>query len=238
MLWDALTAISSTVSMVAFVLTAIYIRDQLKGQQKDRYLAVTNDLFTTWQSREFMEAQLWLIHSLAETNWRDFVGKHRGDQGEVAFHRVGSFYDRVGTLVRLGFVNEREILSTVGGYAIAVWNKIEPMVREARSLEHSALFEDFERLLPACRECYVPSLGGDARVSPFEVVQPADRVSRGDVKGRLDAGEPLTLLDVRQPAQAARDGRTLPNALLMPPDEVQGRYREIPVDREVVVLCA
>ena len=64
MSWDAVTAIASTVSMVAFVLTAVYLRDQLKGQQKDRFLAVTNDLFTTWQSREFMEAQLWLIHTL------------------------------------------------------------------------------------------------------------------------------------------------------------------------------
>ena len=84
----------------------------------------------------------------------------------------------------------------------------------------------------------MPSLGGDAHVNPFGVVQPAARVSRGDVKGRLDAGEPLTLLDVRHPAQVARDRRTLPHALLVPPDEVQDRYREIPVDREVVVLCA
>ncbi len=238
MCWNAVTAIASTISMVAFILTAIYIRDQLKGQHKDHYLAVTNDLFTTWQSREFMEAQLWLIHKLSETTWRDFVEKHRADYGEVAFHRVGTFYNRVGTLVRLGFVNEQEILSTIGGYAIAVWNKIEPMVREARSLENSALFDDFERLLPACRECYVPALGGDTRVSPFVVLQPADRISRADVLSRLDAGEPLTLLDVRQPAQVAREGRTLPHAFLIPPDEVPSRYGELPLDREVVVLCA
>ena len=99
MVWDAITAIASAVSMVAFVLTAIYIRDQLKGQQKDRYLSVTNDLFTTWQDRDFMEAQLWLIHRLQETTWPDFVAQHRCDYGEIAFHRVGSFYDRVGTLV-------------------------------------------------------------------------------------------------------------------------------------------
>ena len=238
MFWNAVTAISSTISMIAFILTAIYIRDQLKGQQKDRYLAVTNDLFTTWQGREFMEAQLWLIHALRETTWREFVEKHRGDHGEVAFHRVGAFYDRVGTLVRLGFVNEQEILSTIGGYAIAVWNKIEPMVREARTLEHSALFADFERLLPACRECYVPSLGVEAAVRPFEVVQRPLRISRGDVTRRLDAGEPLTLLDVRHPTQVAQAGRSLPSALLIPPDEVESRYRELAIDREVVVLCA
>src|SRR5205807_6095276 len=143
------------ISMVAYVLTAIFIRDQLRGQQKDRYLVVTNDLFTTWQDRDFMDAQLWLIHGLQETTWRDFVAKHRCDYGEIAFHRVGSFYDRVGTLVRLGFVNDREILETLSGYAIAVWNKIEPLVREARRIENSELFHYYEWLLPVCRDCYV-----------------------------------------------------------------------------------
>jgi len=53
MFWDAVTAVTSAVSMVAFVLTAIYIRDQLKGQRQDRYLSITSDLFGIWQSRDF-----------------------------------------------------------------------------------------------------------------------------------------------------------------------------------------
>ena len=238
MFWDAVTAISSTVSMVAFILTAIYLRDQLKGQQRDRYLHVTNDLYTTWQARDFMEAQLWLVHKLQESSWGEFVARHRGDYGEIAFHRVGSFYDRVGTLVRMGFVDGPEILSTVGGHAIAVWDKIEPLVREARALEHSELFDDFERLLPACRECYVPKLGGEARVAPFALEQPVARIGPAALKRRLDAGDRPILLDVRQPAQVAQDGRSLPHAVHIPPDELMARYDELPAGREAVVLCA
>jgi Rhodanese-like domain len=238
MYWDALTAIATAISMVAFVASAVYVRGQLAALEKARFLEVTNDLFNTWQSTEFVESQLWLLHRLEETTWESFVKTHRADRGEAAFHRVGSFYDRVGTLVRLGLVDEREILSTLGPYAIAVWQKIEPLVKEARRIENSVLFDDFERLLPACHECYVPALGRGGKVNPFSLVQPDDRISQAELKRLLKEGAPLTLLDVRKPDQVARHPETLPGAVRIPPDEVEGRYRELPPDREVVVYCA
>src|SRR5579863_1079123 len=100
MIWNIITAIATLVSMVAYIVTLLYIRAELKGLEKDRYLTVTNELYSIWQSKEFMDAQLWLIHKMKETTWEEFVAVHRGDVGEQAFHRVGSFYDRVGTLTR------------------------------------------------------------------------------------------------------------------------------------------
>src|SRR5437016_1912457 len=123
MIWSIITAVATLVSMIAYVITALYVRAELRHMDRSRFLQVTNDLFATWQSREFMEAQLWLLYRLEESNWEQFVQKHRGHIGEAAFHRVGSFYDRVGTLVRLRFIDDKEILSTIGAYAIAVWQK-------------------------------------------------------------------------------------------------------------------
>ncbi|MBM3459527.1 MAG: hypothetical protein FJX77_13480, partial [Armatimonadetes bacterium] len=159
MSWDAVTAIATLVSMVAFCATALFVWRQVQHMEDNRYLAITNELFAIWESRDFMDAQLWLLHRLEERTWEEFVRAHRADYGEAAFHRVGSFYDRVGTLVRLRMINEQEILSTLGPYAIAVWQKMEPLVREARAIEHSLLFDDFEYLIPACVRCYVPALG-------------------------------------------------------------------------------
>ena len=127
----------------------------MKGQQKDRYLAVTNDLFTTWQSREFMEAQLWLIHRLAETTWQDFVAAHRATRRDrLPPRRLVLRPDRdagPAGLIKSGKSSRRSgVTRSPSG------KKIEPMVREARFMENSVLFEDFERLLPACHECYVP----------------------------------------------------------------------------------
>lgn len=172
MIWTVITAIATLVSMVAYIITVYYLRTELKGLEKDRFLTATNELYTLWQSQDFMQAQLWLLHRLEATTWADFVQAHRGDTGELAFHRVGSFYDRVGTLVRMGLIDEQEVLSTMGGYAIAVWQKIGPLVQEARQIEHSSLFDDFEGLLPACHECYVPALGKNGQVNPFSLSQP------------------------------------------------------------------
>jgi hypothetical protein len=243
--WNAVTAIATVVSMVAFVLTALYVRGELKALEKDRYLAITSQMFAIWESREFMDAQLWLLHRLQEQTWEAFVRAHRGDAGEAAFHRVGSFYNRLGTLVRLGLINQREMLTTIGAFAIAVWQKIQPLVHEARRREHSTLFQDFERLLPACYECYVPTAGPTSEVRPFTLPDPdhrpdvsAPRITLAEFKRRLEKDQPLTVLDVRQPAQVAADPRTLPQAVLMPAGEVEGRHAELPADREVIVYCA
>jgi hypothetical protein len=240
--WDAITSIATVISTVAFILTALYVRAELKALEKDRYLAITSELFSLWESKEFMESQLWLLHRMQESNWTDFVRSHRADLGESAFHRVGSFYDRVGTLVRLRLVNKDEILVTIGPHAIAVWSKIRGLVEEARRIEHSTLFADFERLLPSCRECYVPSLGPEGRVHPFSLSQPAlrqvPRIERAEVKSRLDRGDSLGIVDVRRPEQVDAEPRGLPNAVWLPPENAAKRLDELPRDREIIVYCA
>lgn len=250
--WNEVTAIASAISTVAFIVTALYVRAELKALEKDRYLSITNGLFSMWQSQEFMEAQMWLLHKMEAETWEQFIERHRGDFGEAAFHRIGGFYDRVGTLVRMDLINEDEILSTIGGYAIAVWQKIEPLVREARRIENSVLFDDFEKLLPACYECYVPALGqGQAaqEVRPFSLPRRAEsavhirehptasRITVAELKRRLTRGAPLTLLDVRSEQQAAEHPKTLPGAIRMPLAALEARYTELPPDREVVAYC-
>jgi hypothetical protein len=235
--WNAVTAISSVISMIAFVATAIFVAGQLKAAEKNRFLQITSELYATWQSQEFMESQLWLMHRMEETTWEAFIGAHRADFGEQAFHRVGSFYDRVGTLVRMRLINEREILSTIGAYAIAVWRKIEPLVREARQLENSVLFDDFEKLLPSCYECYVPNLQVSQAMTPFSLPHDTPRTSIQALRKRLDRGDPVTILDVRQHEAAEADPRRLPGAVVMAPDTVAERGRELPKERDVVAYC-
>src|SRR5262249_1190910 len=40
-----------------------------------------------------------------------------------------------------------------------VWHRIQPLVKELRLRENALLFENYEMLLPECRECYVPGIG-------------------------------------------------------------------------------
>jgi hypothetical protein len=64
-----------------------------------------------------------------------------------------------------------------------------------------------------------------------------DRITAEDLKGMLDRGEPLTIIDLRHSLDALPDPRTLPGALRMNPDELKARQAEIPRDRGIILYC-
>lgn len=63
------------------------------------------------------------------------------------------------------------------------------------------------------------------------------RVTPADVKVKLDAGEPIVIIDLRHALEHESGGSTLPGALRMQPQELETRHREIPRDRDVVLFC-
>jgi peroxiredoxin len=156
--WQVVAEIATTVSTVAFAASAIVVVLQLRQAARERYFSVTAHLFEIWQSPEFQHDQLFLLHKLSSATWEHFCSLGRGDHAERAIHRVGGYYDRVGNLVRHGLIQKEDILPTIGGYAVAVWHRIEPLVKELRLRENAVLFENYESLLPECRECYVPGI--------------------------------------------------------------------------------
>jgi hypothetical protein len=157
--WTMVAGIGTAAYAVAFIVGLGLVLRQLGGQAKDRFVSATTDTFVIWEDDSFQQAIQWILYELKETTWKDFVAAHRGDYGERAFVRVGSAYNRIGYLVIYGFLgnNDRILLDSVAGLAIAVWQKIGPLVLEARLIENSTLFQDYERMLPRCYECYVPT---------------------------------------------------------------------------------
>jgi len=52
---------------------------------------------------------------------------------------------------------------------------------------------------------------------------------------RLESGTPPFMLDVREPEEMA-DG-VIPGSVNIQMDDVERRLRELPIDREIVVIC-
>jgi hypothetical protein len=149
--------VATIVSSIAVVASALFVVVQLRQAARDRYFTITSHLFEIWQSPEFRDDELYLLHKLPSQSWEQFIAEGRGERAERALHRVGGFYDRVGNLILHKLIDEDDILPTIGGFAIAVWERIEPLVQEARRRENAFLFQNFEAVLPTCHECYVPS---------------------------------------------------------------------------------
>ena len=63
------------------------------------------------------------------------------------------------------------------------------------------------------------------------------RITPGELKDKLDAGETLTIIDLRHPLDLLPDPRTLPGALRISPEELERRQTEITRDGEIVLFC-
>ena len=213
--WQVIAEIATTVSTIAFAASAIVVVLQLRQAARERYFSVTAHLFEIWQSPEFQHDQLFLLHKLQNPTWEDFCSQGRGERAERALHRVGGYYDRVGNLVRHNLIRKDDILPTIGGYAVAVWQRISPLVKELRLRENAVLFENYEALLPECRECYVPGIERHE--------DGASAAAIGSVRS-LDLSGMAPREPVREPIRA--NGESVPQTA-SPSDSVTDRIRGV-----------
>lgn len=65
----------------------------------------------------------------------------------------------------------------------------------------------------------------------------AARMEPEELKGLLDAGEAVYIVDLRHPLELVPEPYTLPGALLFAPERLTERQLEIPRDRDVVLFC-
>ena len=70
-----------------------------------------------------------------------------------------------------------------------------------------------------------------------EVTVETDKNTPEDLKAWLDTGQPVTILDVRNPQAWSESQVKLPGAIRMPLEEIEARLDEIPPDRPVVAYC-
>jgi membrane protein DedA with SNARE-associated domain/rhodanese-related sulfurtransferase len=65
----------------------------------------------------------------------------------------------------------------------------------------------------------------------------AARLEPEELKRRLDAGEPVFIVDLRHPLELLPDPFTLPGAQHISPEALTTRHQEIPRDRDIVLFC-
>lgn len=63
------------------------------------------------------------------------------------------------------------------------------------------------------------------------------RVDPRELKGMIDRGQPVYIVDLRHPLDYLPDPRTLPGAILLTPDKLVEHCSEIPRDRDVILFC-
>ena len=64
------------------------------------------------------------------------------------------------------------------------------------------------------------------------------RISPGELLGKLNAGEEVMIVDLRQPLDIETVPYAIPGALRMAMEELENRHQEIPRDRDIVLYCS
>ena len=82
------------------------------------------------------------------------------------------------------------------------------------------------------------AVGGGVEEPVVENAEALSTIEAGaqEVKERLDAGEPVTMLDVREPSETA--GGIIPGAIRIPLGQLQARWEEVKDANEIVCYCA
>jgi len=65
-----------------------------------------------------------------------------------------------------------------------------------------------------------------------------ERIAPAELKRKLEAGEPISIVDLRHALDFASDPYTLPGAIHLDPDELDARHEEIAREREVILYCS
>jgi membrane protein DedA with SNARE-associated domain/rhodanese-related sulfurtransferase len=63
------------------------------------------------------------------------------------------------------------------------------------------------------------------------------KITVDELKQRMDAGDPITVVDVRHPLALELDPETIPGAMNFLMEEIEHRHQEIPRDRDIVLYC-
>lgn len=64
-----------------------------------------------------------------------------------------------------------------------------------------------------------------------------DRITPEELHDRIQAGDPVQVVDVRHRLEVDSDRRILPGALVLPAEELEARFSELDLERELVVYC-
>lgn len=157
-------AISVAVALLAFAAAITYYAYHLRAQTRLRQANLLMGLYAKLDTLEFQEAWhrvFWLEYTDYDDAIRQLGGRYIGSF-------VLYFYDEVGVLLRHRLIDETLAYDLFGDSLFQMWEKVEPIVREARARANDpTIYENMEYVYERLRRRRQGSLTTSAaRTSP------------------------------------------------------------------------
>jgi hypothetical protein len=135
--------VSIVIAAASVVAASTFYGFQIRNQVRVRKTDLVMRLYATWDSLEFQKA----FHTVYWADFDDYDSAMAITGGERQLWTfLLSFYDQVGVLLRRHLIEFDMVDDLLGNSTRQLWEKVEPMIREARERYDPRLYEHFEFL--------------------------------------------------------------------------------------------
>jgi hypothetical protein len=135
--------VSIVIAAASVVAASTFYSLQIRNQTRVRKTDLLMRLYATWDSLEFQRA----FHTVYWADFHDYDSAMAITGGErQLWTYLLSFYDQIGVLLRRNLIEYHLVDDLLGNSTRQLWEKVAPMIREARQRYDPRLYENFEFL--------------------------------------------------------------------------------------------
>src|SRR5215831_11791164 len=147
------TAVSIVIAAASVAAASTFYSFQIRNQLRVRKTDLVMRLYTTWDSLQFQQA----FHTVYWADFHDYDSAMGITGGErQLWTYLLSFYDQVGVLLRRRLIEFDLVDDLLGNSTLQLWEKVAPMIGEARERYDPRLYEHFEFLYDEMTRRAVP----------------------------------------------------------------------------------
>jgi hypothetical protein len=128
--------VSIAIASASVVAGVIYYAFQIRHQEKMRHLDLFMHLYSTWGSRDFLDAHRRFM-TIKVKDYESFVKEHGPVTDTTELYtdidQVGWFFNLMGFLVKENIVNIKQVEELLGYWVLKNWETIKPLLYEWRT---------------------------------------------------------------------------------------------------------
>jgi hypothetical protein len=144
---SVLNTIAVAVAFGALAVSLFFAVRQTRVMRQANQMPIFIDMIREFRSREFQQAEHFILHRLRNENSPDKGVLKLPDEARFAVITVQSFFGVLANLVVDGIISEASAVSTLGFRANKIWIELEPFVVGERKIrgdnDFALYFEDF-----------------------------------------------------------------------------------------------
>ena len=139
--WADIASIAQTAECIFILIGLIYAASQLRESGQSRKLQSLREILNEIGTDDIRDARNWILSNIPPN--KELTKKRLTKENEKKVHDLSVAYDRVGLMLKLGLIPEKEFFEFQGNDIEELWNRLKTTIYKSRSVrpQHCKNFE-------------------------------------------------------------------------------------------------